>query len=209
MAETKTTPRKKATPRAKVEETKVVETEETVEDIQEEVVEKVEVKAEPIIEKKTTEERKKSVNIDLHEMIPVRSVTKGGLSYKSPKTGLLVRWNDYGSEEYLEFGEIMTMKSSKPKFLTEPYIVIDDEQVVEKLGLKELYANLEAVGNIETLFRDDVKTMEDKIAKMPKGIKKLAGDKSREMIQNGELYDIRKIKLLESKLNIDLQILMD
>ena len=42
----------------------------------------------------------------------------------------------------MNLAELMTMKSSKPKYLTEPYMVIDDMEVVEKLGLTKLYEDM-------------------------------------------------------------------
>lgn len=153
--------------------------------------------------------RKKAVKIELNEMIPVRSVTKGGLTYISPKTGLTVMWSDYNTEEYMEFGELLTMKASKMRFLTEPYVVVDDDTVAEKLGLSKLYEDMIDIEDIEDFYEKKVEKMEEILKKVPRGIRKLIADKSRELIQKGSLFDIRKIKLLEKELEIDLQILME
>lgn len=157
----------------------------------------------------TRTDRQKSVKIELNEMIPVRSVTQGGLTYISPKTGFTVTWDEYGTEEYIEFSELLTMKASRNKFLSEPYLVIDDEDVVKKLGLTKLYEEMVDFDNLEDFFNQRPSTMEEKLEKLPRGIKKLIADKSRKMIQDGELFDIRKIKIIEKKLHLDLQMLMD
>ena len=167
-----------------------------------------EVKGEVKVEEKP-QERKKAVNIDLHELIEVRSVNKGGLTYKSPKTGVVYRWEECGNTEYLEFAELMTMKSAKPRFLNEPFIVIDDVDVVEKLGLTKLYDEMYDVNDIDNFFNLSVTKMTELFSTMPNGIKTLIGDKAISMIKDETLYDIRKIKLIEESVQIDLQILMD
>ena len=196
----KTTPAKKATKaKPKKPATKKVEVakEEVVEEVTEDVVE----------EKPRT--RRKAMQIDLNEMICVRSVTKGGVIYISPKTGMQVTWEDAGVEEYIEFGELLTMKASRPRFLNEPFIVVDDEECAEVLGLTKMYETIAGVDDLDVFFSQKPDVIEAKLDKVPKGIKKLIGDKSRELVQKGELFDIRKIKILESKLEIDLQMLMD
>ena len=172
----------------------------------EETAEEVEVKE--VVEEKP-KERKKAIDIDLHEFIEVRSVTNGGLSYKSPKTGVIVRWRECGDTEYIEFTELMTMKSSNPRFLNEPLIVIDDEDVVAKLGLSKLYEDMFDVDKLEEFFEYSVTKMTELLETMPSGIKTLIGDRAVNMIKDETLYDLRKIKLLEDKIKIDLQILMD
>lgn len=193
VKDTKAKPKTKATPKKKEvkKETKVEKAEEIKE-----------VKEEP-------KARKKAVDIDLHELIEVRSVTNGGLTYISPKTGMKVRWQETGDVEYMEFAELMTMKSARRGFLEQPLIVIDDEDVVEKLGLTKLYENMFDIDDIDSFFELSVTKMSEQLETMPRGIKTLVADKATKMIKDETLYDLRKIKLLEDKVRIDLQILMD
>lgn len=189
---------KKTKPKTKAKATSKKEAK--VESLKEEVVEEV---------KEPTPTRRKSIDIELNSMICLRSVTKGGLTYISPKTGMQVTWGDYGDEEYLDYGEILTMKSSKGSFLNRPFVIVDDEEVAEKLGLTKMYNEMINLDSLDSFHRQSIEDITKQIEKSPKGIKKLIGDKAREQIQNGELVDIRKIKLLEDKLKIELSILID
>ena len=174
----------------------------------EDVVEAIEVEE----EKETTPQetkRKKAIEIDLHEYIPVWSVTNGGLNYISRKTNNIYRWQNYGDVEYIEFGELITMKSSKPKYLNTPRIIIDDAEVVEKLGLSKLYENMFNIDELDDFFRLSASKMEEKLNNMPEGFKSLIKDEAVKKIKDGSLYDLRKIKLLEKKVHVDLQIIMD
>lgn len=170
---------------------------ETVTDIIEKNKEVVKKEVKPI--KKVIEKPKND------ELILCRSCVLGELYYKSSKTGQVVIWSDMGAEEYLEFGELITMKSSQSRFLNEPWIMIDDERVINYLGLKELYAKINDLDDISDFFKLPLETMGEKLKNYPTGLRKIIGEKAREMVQNDELYDIRVIDLLKKELNIELE----
>lgn len=207
--EVKKTTKKATTKKAKVEEVKV---EENIQDVvAKETLEtlkaiKEEIKAD---KQESTSTRKKAVDIDGNEMINVRSVTYGGLNYVSSKTGMLTRWSQYGDIQQMEYSELVTMKATSRAFLFDPKLIIDDEQVAEKLGLTALYKQLEEVADLEGFFGIDLLTMQSAIQKLPKGAKETVRQKASEMVRNGQLYDTRKIKMLERELSVDLMILLD
>lgn len=177
------------------------------------IIKKPAIEAEESQKVTTTEkkapERKKSKEIDLHALIPVRNLCSGGLSYISPKTNLLVQWAEYGDVEYMEFGELMTMKASKRRFLFDPLLMVEDVEVAEKLGLIELYEQVDKILDIDNFLRQSVNTIAEITENLPKGSRELLKDEVSKRILNGSLYDIRKIKTLENILCVDLQILLD
>jgi hypothetical protein len=161
-----------------------------------------ETKIESII--KTT--RRKAITIDRNEMIPCRSLVYGRLTYISTRNGLMTVWNDFGTLEYLEYGEILTMRASQPKFLNKPWIIIEDEEVVESIGgLKEMYDKLSDIGDINTFFNKNPKDFEDTFVKLPSGAKSLIATKGREMIENETLYDTRIINIIDKYLETGLK----
>ena len=153
--------------------------------------------------------RKRAVDIAPNELINVRSVTAGGLSYLSTRTNMLYTWNEYGDVQPMEYQELVSMKSSNRGFLFKPLLVIDDEQVAEKLGLSQLYRELEEVADLDGFFGRDLSDMRDVIRKLPSGAKETVKQTAGEMIRDGRLYDTRKIKMLEKELNTDLMILLE
>lgn len=195
-----------------IKEQEVVTTESIQEVVAKETLETLKaIKEEIKADKKETSTtgRKKSVEIDANEMINVRSVTYGGLNYVSSKTGIFTRWSQYGDVQQMEYAELVTMKASSRAFLFDPRIVIDDEEVAEKLGLTELYKQLEEVADLEKFFGVDLLQMQTAIQKLPKGAKETVRQKASEMVRSGRLYDTRKIKMLERELSIDLMILLN
>lgn len=182
----KTTSKKKTTTPKKVKE-------EVVETVKEEIKEE-----QPVRRKK---------QIDLHMEVPCRNVNDGEVIYVSRKSGLQTLWSAYGDIVFIDVGELLTMKASQPRFLNEPWIVIDDEDAAKYLGLDKLYEKLFGIEDLDDFFNQSLDKMEEVLIKLPKGLKESIAIRARKKIEDETLYDTRKIRLLEDKLKIDLSIL--
>ena len=165
----------------------------------------LEVKEE-VKETKPTNRRKATV-IDRNEMIPCRSMVNGKLTYISTRTGLMTVWSDYGIVEYVDYGELLTMRASQPKFLNKPWIIIEDEDVVNSIsGLKALYDQLSDIGeDLELFFQKKPQEIEKILNKLPNSTKALIASKAREMIDNGTLYDLRIINIIDKIMHTGLK----
>lgn len=195
MTEQKRTTRKPRT-------TKTV-TEKTVETP---VVEETKIE---IVKEEIKPQRAKKINIDRDEMIPVRSLTDGGLVYISNKSGARYIWSNYGDVEYIDFGEILTMRSSQPKFINDALIVIEDDEVVEFLGLTKMYENLYSFNELDEILNRSIVEIQGLLPKMPNGIKKSLATRARKLIENGEIDGNNKIKILGELLDADLKLFLD
>ncbi|GCD10436.1 hypothetical protein [Clostridium tagluense] len=168
-----------------------------------------------VVEKKVAVKKVKKtvkealIKPDNTELINCTSSVLGQLVYVSKKTGVTVIWDNLGDEEFLEFGELITMKSSQSRFLSEPWIMVDDERAIEYLGLKNLYSKLANFDELEDFFGLPLDEMQSKLAQFPTGIRKLFGEKAREMIEAETLFDTRVINLLEKELHIELKPIED
>jgi hypothetical protein len=149
--------------------------------------------------------RKKQIDLNLE--VPVRNVHDGEVIYVSRKTGLQTLWNSYGDEVFMDVGELLTMKASQSRFLNEPWIIIDDEDVAKYLGLDKLYEKLIGTEELDQFFELTVGEMEEILNKIPKGMKESISIRARRKFEDETLYDNRKIRLLQDKLKIDLNIL--
>jgi hypothetical protein len=156
----------------------------------------------PTVEKKAEPVKKK--DLDRNMMVSCRSIVQGELTYVSRKTGLETSWANFGDEEYIDLGELMTMKAGQPKFLNNPWIMIDDQDVVEYLGLKAMYDKIVAVDQLDEFFYKQVDEMIEILKKAPKGTRKLIADTARVKVEDGSLDSMRIIKALENELTIDL-----
>ena len=148
--------------------------------------------------------RKKQIDLDM--LVPCRNVTDGRLVYKSRKTGLQTIWMSHGDIEYIDVGELLTMKASQPKFLNEPWLVIENDDVVEYLGLKHLYQRLVGTEDLDLFFNKTHTEMAEILDRIPNGTKDAIATRARKLVEEGTLYDNRKIRALEEKLKIDLSL---
>lgn len=159
-------------------------------------VAQVETPVKPIVKQK--------VQIDLKEMVPCRNVTNGSLTYVSRKSGTEVNWSEFGDVEYIDVAELLTIKTGQPRFFNEPWIMIDDENVIDYLGLRSIYDRIVNPDNIDEFFYLQAEEITEKLSKAPHGTRDLVASKAREMVENESLYDVRIIRAIEKELRIDL-----
>jgi hypothetical protein len=165
----------------------------------EEVIPKTEINEVPIT-------RPKRKEIDKNELVPVLNCTNGTLVYISKKTGAEYRFSEFGGIEYLEVSELTTMKSSQPKFLNEPWLIIMHDDVVDYLGLTKLYEKIIEPKNIESIFKYSDEKFGEVIKQVPSGIKQLIISKAMEKLRNKTFYSLPKKELIEETFNVKLEV---
>ena len=152
----------------------------------------------------TTPKRKIRPQIDRHEQIPVMNITYGNLIYRSRRTGMEVKWSEYGDVEYLEFQELITMRSGDRLFFDEPFILILDEDVVEYFGLEKQYDKIDqsAISNCLKLPFEDFKRF---VIDSPRGVQSTVVAMVRDKVRKGEFDSLRTIKFLEDTFQIEIR----
>lgn len=145
------------------------------------------------------------VSLSLDEMIPVKSITFGGLTYKARSTNAIYRWNNIGAIEYMSVAELNEMNNYKRSYLNKPLVVLLDERAIKKFRLQSVYENVAKINNLKHLFKQTPAVIERTIDNaLDVNMRDILISKSRQMIKNGTLTDINVIKLLERKLQHDL-----
>ncbi|ALA47840.1 putative AcrB/AcrD/AcrF family protein [Brevibacillus phage Sundance] len=142
--------------------------------------------------------------IDRFEQIPVMNCTNGQLIYASRKTGAEWLFTNYGDIEYMEFQELLTMRSSQRRFFDEPFIIVMDDDAVEYLGLTKMYANIKNPSQIDATFKLAQTDFEQVLEKSPKGIKHLIISRAKHLYDSGELDSIKKINYINEKYGTDI-----
>ncbi|HLG28305.1 MAG TPA: hypothetical protein VI423_11010 [Paenisporosarcina sp.] len=166
-------------------------------------VEAKEIKA--VEETPVPTKRVKRVEIDRNEMIPVRSTVHGDLIYISNRTKARFIWEEFGSTIHLEMGELQDMNGSQRKYLHDGYLVIDDAEAAEALGLTKMYENFAHINNLDKLFAKEAKELTEILNKLPKGMKSTISTKARELVEEGTLEKFSQIRAIEEALGIDLK----
>ena len=154
---------------------------------------------------KPIERTKKRLEINRDDLIECRSAVRN-LVYVSKRTSEKFEWSDYGDVQYITLGELIAMKSTQPRMLKEGWLIVDDEEAIEQLGLAKMYGNLFEINDIDEFFGLSESEMKRILNNMPRGFKNSLGNFARERVQSGLLDSNRKIKLLEELLDVDLKI---
>lgn len=143
--------------------------------------------------------------LELDTSIPVKSITFGGLTYKSRSTNAVLRWNQIGAIQYMTVAELNEMNNYKSAFLNKPLVILMDERAVKKFRLTPVYENVAKLNNLNEVFNSDMQTIECVIDDALRvNMRDILISKVRQMYKTGKLVNINVIRLLEKKLSFDL-----
>ena len=157
---------------------------------------KTEVMATAVEEEKPIKWNKSMLNKIKDEMVDVRSVIDGRVVYVSPKTHIKYKWLEKGDIEQLTIEEILAMDSKK-MFLRTPLLVVEDERIVEGLGLKGINELVDKVEDIDQLVEMDLGDMEKTINELPFEYKRNLRDEISKKIENSEIRDYVVVQTLK------------
>lgn len=176
------------------------------------------VETEEIIETEVVEEVKpapapKKVNKPKHdpnELILCRSVRFGGLRLIGPKTHMPYEWANEGDVREVEYQDLVSWRALRSRYLFEPMIIIEDEDVVEewKADLGELYEELQNI-DIRAMFKLPHRQFVAQLKKLPAGLKTTVQNMAYSMIQDRTLYDLRIIDSIDEILGTELKMMIN
>ena len=135
------------------------------------------------------------------EVVPVRNILDGKVIYVSPKTKIKYKWLEKGDIEYLSIEEVLAMDSKK-LYLRTPLLIVDDERIIEGLGLEKLYKDIELVENIDELIELEEEEIERIIKGLSVGCKNNLRDEVNKKIKNCEIRDYMIVNMLKRLLDL-------
>lgn len=136
-----------------------------------------------------------------NEMVEVRNVLDGKVVYVSPKTKLKYKWLEKGDVEILSVEEILAMDSKKI-FLRTPILVVEDERVVEGLGLGKVYRDIELIENTEKLEELDIDELKEFVEGLSDECRNNLRDEMNKKINNYEIRDYMVVDTLKGLLDL-------
>jgi hypothetical protein len=143
--------------------------------------------------------KKRKLNKD--DQITIMNYTAGTAFYLSPRTQQEWKLVGFGAIDQIPYDELMTMKSSQPKLLKEPWIIVMDDDAIEQLSLKDVYKKILQPEEIDKFYsKMSHSQMEKFLDNATESMKELLLNLTLEKIRNKEFGDLFKIKLIESKL---------
>lgn len=155
-------------------------------------------------EEKEKKPQKRQVSRD--DYTTIMNGTSGRVKYSSDRTGQVWEFTEYGQTDEITVGELINIRNRYGTMLRDAWIIILDEDVVEYLGLKEMYKYTMTPDQLEKFFELNPEKVEEILSKAPHGVRQLVAGIAKQKYENDELYDVRKIKAIEESLNIELDI---
>ena len=164
----------------------------------------VDVEAEAVKSTKKAAEKKQPKKFAPDEAIECRSVTGGELILIGPKTQIQYNWSDYNDTAYVEYQDLQALQSRKSSFLVKPRFIIENEELVEQWGsmLKPIYTKI-TNQSIDEFFELPLNKFKAQLNVMPDGLKDAIKTKAVQMIHSEELYDIRKVREMDTAWGTD------
>lgn len=177
----------------------IVETDEIIESV-EEVKETV---VEPVVEKR---EPKK---FEATDGIPCRSITSGGLYMSGIKSHIMYEWSDNGDVTEVEYQDIVAAIRSNVSYISKPYFIIEDEDILAQFPqLNKIYASMYSFKDLRDVLTElSPKSMKTTILSLPDGAKESIKNIASQMISNGTLDSVQKIKILDEIFDTELMLM--
>lgn len=194
MEETK----KKSARRSSVKKTPAKNTTSKKDKSAEEVVKEAEEVQEVVEEKVVPTEQPREFQKD--DLIEVKSVFAGSCTLVGRRSGNVYVWEKLGEIQYVEYQDLLAEITNRySKYIYEPLLLIEDEDVINKNPkLKDLYDAMIDVEDIEdSLLNDSVEELRSILITLPSGLKETVKSVASTLMQDGALYDVRKIRLLD------------
>lgn len=148
----------------------------------------------------------KAHRIPLDTMVTVVCNTIGGATYISKKaSGYIVEWEDFGSEEYMELGELVAMRNTDRRFFEDNWITLEDTdeydamQLYEFLKVAKYYKNVFTSRNIDELFSYSKDKIIKTISTLSRGMKETIAVRAKQKLDDDTL-DKNIVETLESAL---------
>lgn len=194
MEETK----KKSARRSSVKKTPAKKTTSKKDKAAEEIAKEAEEVQETIEEKVVPTEQPREFQKD--DLIEVKSVFAGSCTLVGRRSGNVYVWETLGEIQYVEYQDLLAEITNRySKYIYEPLLLIEDEDVINKNPkLKDLYDAMIDVEEIEdSLLNDSVEDLRSILISLPSGLKETVKSVASTLMQDGALYDVRKIRLLD------------
>lgn len=103
----------------------------------------------------STPKRKASTALPLDMKVRcVSSVPIGSLVYTSRRMqGMVIEWDEFGSEQYIELAELQSMRNSAPAFFENNWILIDDDEVIHFLHADKYCGSVKSIDDLYGILK--------------------------------------------------------
>lgn len=162
----------------------------------------------PVVKEKPKKTVKKYEPDDL---ILCRSMYAGTLLFTGIKTKQTYEFCGIGDTRYVEYQDLQAAMITRRKNLYAPYIIIEDEALLNDLhwkSLKDLYSNMYDESDIDDLLELPTFQFKEEFIKLPLGFKKTVSLIVSSRVQDGTFDSINKISIIDDVCGTDIKCLI-
>ncbi|MFR6470905.1 MAG: hypothetical protein ACLUPE_01190 [Turicibacter sanguinis] len=142
---------------------------------------------------------------DRNRQVIVRSCIEGRVIYKSKRSGMTYKWLEKGAYEVLTVEELLNMESQSHKFLHSPWLMVDDEDIIEAFNLAELYDLVAKVEDIDSFINMTLDEQKQIYNKLPKASQNQVYNHICFKVDSGEIDSRAKVRELEDLVGRELE----
>ena len=142
---------------------------------------------------------------DRNRQVIVRSCVDGRVIYKSKRSGMTYKWLEKGAYEVLTVEELLNMESQSHKFLHSPWLMVDDEDIIEAFNLAELYDLVAKVEDIDSFINMTLDEQKQIYNKLPKASQNQVYNHICFKVDSGEIDSRAKVRELEDLVGRELE----
>lgn len=145
------------------------------------------------------------------ETIMCHSIFPGTFLFSGPKSKIVYPFEAPGDENPIEYQDLLAAMMSKKKSIMAPYIVIDDEELLEDFRwkqVKQVYDSMFAIKNMDRFLDMPYDTFEKTFNELPIGVKKNVMLEISARVRDGRFSEMRKIRLVDGACNSNIAVLL-
>ena len=124
--------------------------------------------------------------------------------YTCLKTMDSFAWEEVGDEQEMTYMQIKTMKAKHPRYFTEKWLLICNDEVLKKLNLTSVFAAKITAADMKKFYGSDVGAAKELLAGLNDSAKAGLVKKVTDAVKNGKIANVKIIRLLEEQLGIEL-----
>lgn len=145
------------------------------------------------------------------DIIMCHSVFPGRFLFSGPKTKIIYPFEACGDENPVEYQDLLAAMMSKKKSIMAPYIVVDDEELLEDIRwkqVKKVYDSMFAIKDMDKFLSMPFATFKKTFEKLPVGIKKNVMLEISARVRDGEFSEMNKIRLVDEACSSNIAVLL-
>ena len=180
----------------------------TINEMSTQEAEKPKTTAKQATQKKVTPVNTTNI-FDASEPIMCTSVTAGELIMIGKKTKNVYRWANYGDTEAVEYQDLQAAKLTKSRYIFCPLLMIENDEILKAWPeVQDIYNAVYGMNDISEIFRLDNTSFKNTLATLPVGFKNTLKTIAYDMVEDGTLDSLQKIKIMDEVLGTDIMTLI-